>query len=109
MLKLKRYAKPYLALLLIGVLLLFGQAMTELELPNIMSSIVNDGIQKGGITHSAPEAISAEGYAMMTSLMNETDKAAVEQAYAQAGEEDLAALREEIDPLARQIIAKVTA
>ena len=37
MLKLKRYLKPYLALLLAAVALLFGQAMLELTLPNYMS------------------------------------------------------------------------
>jgi len=30
MLKLKRYLKPYLGLLLVGVALLFGQAMLEI-------------------------------------------------------------------------------
>ena len=33
MLKLKRYVKPYLGILLLGIALLFGQAMLELTLP----------------------------------------------------------------------------
>ena len=40
MLKLKQYLKPYIALLLGAVILLFGQAMLELTLPNYMSDIV---------------------------------------------------------------------
>ena len=54
MLKLKRYMKPYLGLLAAAILLLFGQAMLELTLPNYMSDIVNVGLQQGGITQSAP-------------------------------------------------------
>ena len=57
MFKLKQYIKPYLALLLGAVILLFGQAMLELTLPNYMSDIVNVGLQQGGITSPAPEAI----------------------------------------------------
>lgn len=33
--------------------------MLELTLPNMMSDIVNVGIQQGGITEVAPKAISA--------------------------------------------------
>ena len=42
--KLAKYAKPYLGYLLLCVLLLFGQAMCDLNLPNLMSDIVNVGI-----------------------------------------------------------------
>ena len=69
MLKLKQYLKPYIALLLGAVILLFGQAMLELTLPNYMSDIVNVGLQQGGITYASPEAtctmtetLVADGY-----------------------------------------------
>ena len=81
MLKLKKYAKPYLVLLLVAVVLLFGQAMLNLELPNVMSDIVNNGIQKGGITESAPEAISAEAMQLMMSFMTDEEKALVQENY----------------------------
>ena len=42
---LKRYVKPYAAMLLLCVVLLIVQAVSELSLPNLMSEIVNDGIQ----------------------------------------------------------------
>lgn len=82
MLKLVRYLKPYIALLLVGIVLLFGQAILELELPNVMSSIVNDGIQKGGITQSAPDAISPEAMQLMRVFMTQEGREAVEAAYA---------------------------
>ena len=86
MLKLKRYMKPYLGLLAAAILMLFGQAMLELTLPNYMSDIVNVGLQQGGITQSAPEAIDAASMALMQRFMNEDDAAAVAAAYVPAGE-----------------------
>lgn len=86
MLKLKRYMKPYLGLMAAAILLLFGQAMLELTLPNYMSDIVNVGLQQGGITQSAPEAIDAASMALMQRFMNEDDAAAVAAAYVPAGE-----------------------
>ena len=58
MLKLKRYMKPYLGLLAAAILLLFGQAMLELTLPNYMSDIVNVGLQQGGITQESAEGLA---------------------------------------------------
>lgn len=81
MLKLKKYLKPYFALLLGAVMLLFGQAMLELTLPNYMSDIVNVGLQQGGITDSAPQAIDAQTMELMLQLMSEQDREATEQSY----------------------------
>lgn len=95
MLKLKRYLKPYLGLLLVGVALLFGQAMLELTLPNYMSDIVNVGLQQGGITQAAPEVIDSDVMAMMQMFMSEEDKALVNAAYEPLSErEDAADLKE---------------
>ena len=47
MLKLVKYFKPYLLLLVVAIALLYGQAMADLALPDYMSKIVNVGIQKG--------------------------------------------------------------
>lgn len=93
MLKIKRYLKPYIALLLGAVMLLFGQAMLELTLPNYMSDIVNVGLQQGGITYSAPEAIDAQSMQMIQMFMSEEGKAVVENAYTQLGSDDLAELQ----------------
>ena len=86
MLKLKRYLKPYIALLLGAIAFLFGQAMLELTLPNYMSDIVNIGLQQGGITQSAPEAIDQQSIAMMQMFMSEEDRQAVNGTYIQLEE-----------------------
>ena len=38
-----QYLKPFAFILLLCVLLLFGQALSDLSLPNLMSDIVNIG------------------------------------------------------------------
>ena len=59
MMKLKRYLKPYIGFALAAIVLMFCQAAVDLNLPNLMSDIVNVGIQQGGITEAAPKAVSA--------------------------------------------------
>lgn len=81
MAKLARYLKPYTASLLLSVLLLFGQAISDLNLPNYMSKIVNVGIQQGGIEQSAPEAISAKGFSFMRIFMTDSQKKTMENGY----------------------------
>ncbi len=81
MLKIKKYAKPYIGLLVVAVLLLFGQALMNLELPNMMSDIVNNGIQKGGITECAPKAISDTSMKLLQTFMTDEEKQLVNASY----------------------------
>ncbi|MEF3308512.1 ABC transporter ATP-binding protein [Paenibacillus sp. GYB004] len=88
MAKLAKYLKPFSAMLVLSIALLFGQAISDLNLPNYMSDIVNTGIQQSGIKNAVPEAISEDGFTLMTSLMQERDKQTVNQHYTlvQAGD-----------------------
>ncbi|MFQ9952107.1 MAG: ABC transporter ATP-binding protein, partial [Clostridium sp.] len=79
--KLAKYAKPYLGYLLLCVLLLFGQAMCDLNLPNLMSDIVNVGIQQSGIQDTAPKAISQDGLDFMKVFMTQEQKDQIDSAY----------------------------
>lgn len=81
MLKLSRYLKPYFGVLLLAVALLFGQAMLDLNLPNMMGRIVNVGIQKSGIEDIAPRLISGEMMDFLTLFMDETDGKNMAAAY----------------------------
>lgn len=81
MIKLSRYLKPYLVILLVTLILLFVQAISDLNLPNYMSEIVNVGIQQNGIEHATPEAISEDGYSLMTTFMTEDQNKTVEENY----------------------------
>lgn len=57
MLKLTKYMKPFLWLLIVAIGLLYGQAMADLALPDYMSKIVNVGIQQGGNENAIPEVL----------------------------------------------------
>jgi ATP-binding cassette subfamily B protein len=57
MLRLARYLKPYLLLIILTIVLLFVQANADLALPDYMSKIVNNGIQQGGVENAVPKAI----------------------------------------------------
>ncbi len=82
MIKLARYLKPYLAAILVCIVLLFAQANADLTLPSYMSNIVNTGIQRGGIEHSAPDALSENGMNLVRTFLSADDAAAVQDAYA---------------------------
>ncbi len=82
--KLARYLKPFRSTLAIALILLFVQAMLDLNLPNMMSEIVNVGIQQGGITESAPKAISKDSLELLEHFMPEQDKEFVQKVYLSA-------------------------
>ena len=76
-----KYLKPFAGMILVSLLILFGQAIGELSLPNLMSDIVNTGIQNGGVEQEAPEALPSDGFALMTLFMNEEDKETFQNSY----------------------------
>ncbi|HME53838.1 MAG TPA: ABC transporter ATP-binding protein [Candidatus Lokiarchaeia archaeon] len=63
--RLSKYTRPYLPLLVLSVVLLFAQAYCDLSLPNYLSDIVNTGVQQHGISSAVPMA-------MRNSTMNYT-------------------------------------
>ncbi|MFL0195246.1 ABC transporter ATP-binding protein [Clostridium sp. WILCCON 0269] len=81
MMKLIKYLKPFIVMIITAVLLLFVQAMCDLALPNYTSDIVNKGIQQGGITSAVPQAIRQGEMNKIQILMKETDKEEVSRNY----------------------------
>lgn len=69
-----QYLKPFAFILLLCVLLLFGQALSDLSLPNLMSDIVNIGLQKNGIDEPVPEQISEQGMELICLFMKEEER-----------------------------------
>ena len=70
---------------------MFCQAAVDLNLPNLMSDIVNVGIQQGGITEAAPKAVSAEGLQLMSAFMSEEDRALAQSQYVLAEQANMTA------------------
>ena len=54
MLRLSKYLKPYIFIIILSIALLFVQANAELALPDYLSQIVNVGIQQSGVETAVP-------------------------------------------------------
>ena len=74
MLKLFKYLKPYLAMILVTIVLLFIQANAELALPDYLSRIVNVGIQQGGVENAAPVAVRQSQMTHMLAFLDAADQ-----------------------------------
>ena len=78
---LKTYLKPFAALVLACILLLFGPAMCDLTLPNLMSDIVNTGIQLGGVDEAAPAVLNQQAVDLLALFMNDAEAGTFKNAY----------------------------
>ena len=81
MLRLAKYLKPYTALLLAAIVLLFAQANFDLALPDYLSRIVNNGIQQSGVENAVPVAIRQSEMDRVVLFMSVADKASVLKDY----------------------------
>lgn len=77
MFKLMKFVKPYAWMLVLSIVLLFGQANLDLALPDYLSRIVNTGIQQGGVTDAVPEAIRQSEMDRVVLFMSAEDKDSV--------------------------------
>ena len=89
MFKLTKYLKPFIASIIIVIVLLFIQAISELSLPDYMSNIVNVGIQQGGIENSVPEVIRESEFEKLSIFMDGSDYNFVKENYKIINKEDL--------------------
>jgi len=77
MLRLLKYLKPYLLLIVLAIALLFVQANADLALPDYMSKIVNVGIQQGGVANAIPVAVRQAEMNKLTIFISTADKTRV--------------------------------
>ncbi|MCE9645406.1 MAG: ABC transporter ATP-binding protein/permease [Chloroflexi bacterium] len=85
MLKLIKYTKPYLLMLLLSIVLLFAQANLDLTVPDYLSRIVNTGIQQNGVENAVPAAIRQSEMDRVFIFMSEADRQSVLAAYTLVG------------------------
>ena len=102
-----RYLKPFGGVVVLCLLLLFGQAACDLSLPNKMSDMVNVGIQQGGIEAGAPDALRAEGLSLLEAFLSPGDSAQLEASYnrIEPGSSEAQRLSQEIPLLREQAVA----
>lgn len=81
MLRLIKYLKPYLLMILLTIALLFVQANADLALPDYLSRIVNNGIQQGGVEGAAPEAIRQGEMTRLLMFVDPEDKTLITGSY----------------------------
>ncbi|MBN1309828.1 MAG: ABC transporter ATP-binding protein [Anaerolineae bacterium] len=74
MIRLAKYLKPYILMILLSIILLFVQANADLALPDYLSKIVNNGIQQGGVENAAPQAIRQSQMDKLTLFMSAEDE-----------------------------------
>ena len=89
MLKLIKELKPFTALILIIIVLLFIQAMADLALPDYMSNIVNIGIQQNGIENAVPEVMKVKEMDKIKLFLNEDEKDLLDNSYSLLDKESL--------------------
>jgi len=77
MIRLVKYLKPYILLILLTIALLFVQANADLALPDYLSRIINNGIQQGGVENAVPKAIRQSAMDKLVLFLSAEDKAAV--------------------------------
>jgi len=81
-----KYLKPFALLVALAMALLVAQAAADLAMPNLMSDIVNVGLQGGGIAESVPKTLTPEGMAFLTSFMTLEDADFFRRAYEGGGD-----------------------
>jgi ATP-binding cassette subfamily B multidrug efflux pump len=81
MLRLVKYLRPYIVLILVAIALLFVQANADLALPDYLSKIVNNGIQQGGVEDAVPVAIRQSQMDKLLIFMSDEDQALVLDSY----------------------------
>ena len=81
MVRIRKYLLPYKYMLAACVILLFTQAMLDLTLPDLLSRIVNTGIQASGIEDAAMSAMRQQTMERITLFMSDEDESLVREAY----------------------------
>jgi len=100
MLKLFKHLKPFSWQIIIIFALLFGQAMTDLALPDYMSRIINVGVQQNGVENPAPDVIRASEMIKLQILMSDQEQTIVNSDYRLLDKQTLSA--EEINKLVKR-------
>ncbi len=110
--KVLKFLKPYTWMVVVCLVLMLGQCWSDLELPDIMSNIVNIGILQGGINEAVPKQLSSDGMELVTSFMKEEDKMAFRSLYEEGGDywilKESADASDVIGPFAKACAGAVT-
>lgn len=102
MLKLFKHMKPFALHIIIIVVFLFIQAMSELSLPDYMSKIVNVGIQQGGVENSVLSVLRESEYRKLKAFMSVNEQEIFERNYTLIGKDSPEEARDKYPISARE-------
>ncbi|WP_132996411.1 ABC transporter ATP-binding protein [Sporanaerobacter acetigenes] len=89
MFKIIKELKPFSIFIIIIIVLLLAQAMTDLALPDYMSNIVNVGIQQKGIERAVPDVIRVSEMDKLKIFLTEEENKLVDRNYKLISKENL--------------------
>ena len=84
-----RYLKKFTGVILLIIVLLIIQALSDLSLPKYTSDIVDVGIQQSGIKEIAPKIIRKSELEKLMIFMSEEDRNYMEDNYTLLAKENL--------------------
>jgi len=70
MARLMKYVEPYIGMVIIAIMLLFGQAICDLSLPDYMSDIVNKGITNGDAAYIIKLGFQMLGISLISAIFS---------------------------------------
>jgi len=70
MARLIKYVEPYIGMVIIAIMLLFGQAICDLSLPDYMSDIVNKGITNGDAAYIIKLGFQMLGISLISAILS---------------------------------------
>ena len=103
MFRLRKYFKKYWALFLIAIVMILGQAASELALPDYMSNIVSNGIQAGGFKDAVSDVLTTDTYHHILLFANEKEQTVIKRSYRYTKEEKLDSNIKKTFPKAKNI------
>lgn len=106
MLRLKKYILPYWKSILIAIIMVVVVAASDLALPDLLSQIIDVGIQQRGIESGAPDALSTETMQSLQLLQNSQDHETLLAYYdlVEPGSEQATTLLEQIPALENESV-----
>ncbi len=106
MLRLKKYILPYWKSILFAIIMVVVVAASDLALPDLLSQIIDVGIQQRGIESGAPDALSTETMQSLQLLQSSQDHETLLAYYdlVEPGSEQATTLLEQIPALKNESV-----
>ena len=107
MLNIIRYLKTSIGAVLLIIVLLLVQALSDLSLPDYTSNIVNIGIQQGGIKDAVPEVIRESELKRLLLFMDDDNKELIKDNYTFLSVDDIESYEEEYPEIKNEPLYKL--